>query len=89
MNFYKYALMTMAFLLGFHLYYVIMYEAMFLRYSMEMIDEWTLEFITEMRLERSFSNMLTFMVCTGLLCIAIGLYLAEFYICKYIKSKRE
>ncbi len=79
-------LMTMAFLLGFHLYYVVQYEAIFLRYISENRDE--LVYITLMRLEMSFQHIITFMFCVALLVIAIVLYLAEFYACKYIKSKR-
>ena len=89
MNFYKYVLMTMAFLIGFHLYYVIMLEASFFSYSLGTNDEWMAEYLREMRLVMNFTNMLTFMVCIGLLAISIGLYLVEFYICKYIKSKRK
>ncbi|GAI70846.1 unnamed protein product [marine sediment metagenome] len=87
MNFYKYALITMAVLLGFHLYNMITSEAMLLFYSRELSV--LPEVVSELRLLMNFSNMATFIVCSVLLVIAIGLYLAEFYACKYIKGKRR
>lgn len=86
-NFYKYVLMTIAVLLGFHLYDTIVSESMILFYTIEYS---TLpELMTELRLTMNFSHMLTFIFCMVLLVIAIGLYLAEFYVCRYIKGKRE
>lgn len=87
MNFYKYALMTMAVLLGFHLYDTIVSESMIFFYSIEYPE--MLEEMAQMRLLMNFGHILTFIFCMVLLVIAIGLYLVEFYICKYIKSKRE
>ena len=76
----------MAFLLGFHLYYVVQSEAMIFFYSIEYPG--MLEEMAQTRLVINFSHMATFIVCSVLLVIAIGLYLAEFYVCKYIKGKR-
>lgn len=86
-NFYKYVLMTMAVLLGFHLYDTIVSESVIFFYSIEYPE--MLEYMAEMRLLMNFGHILTFIFCMVLLVIAIGLYLAEFYICKYIKGKRE
>ena len=85
-NFYKYVLMTMAVLLGFHLYDTIVFESMSLFYTIEYPV--LFESMTEMRLMMSFSHMLVFIFCVILLVIAIGLYLTEFYVCRYIKNKR-
>ena len=87
MNFYKYVLMTMAFVLGNHLYYVITYESMFLKIISENPE--SAEYIMYMRLDESFSNIITFMFCVALLVIAIVLYLAEFYTCKYINKAKN
>lgn len=77
----------MAVLLGFHLYDMIVSESMILFLTIEHPE--FPEVIIDARLIMGFSNTMTVNVCVGLLFISIGLYLVEFYICKYIDNIRE
>jgi len=85
---YRYVLITVAFLIGFQILYAIMDESYIIRSLMD-ADEWTLEYIAEIRLRMTITNILTFLYCLILVGIAVGLYFAEFGICKYIDNKRK
>jgi len=69
---------------------MIVTESVILYYTIEYSEFPELfELVTDMRLMMNFSNMMTFLVCIGLFFIAIGLYLVEFYTCKYINKVKE
>ena len=82
-NLYKYILMTMAILLGLHLYNIVVNESMFMFYLNE---EYSTTALAYLRFLINFSHLLTFLICGGLVVIAIGLYFVEFYICERTKN---
>jgi len=88
---YKYVLIAMSFLLGFHLYSTVQIESGFLLSLIEN-PEYAEEIIAYYEIQRKLINMalvLTILFCVVLVVVAGVLYKIELSICKKIKSKRR
>jgi len=84
-NLYKYVLLMLVFMLGYFLTNLIQMEANIIVSTIEGLDE----YMADNRVFIYISTNLIFTCCLILIGVVVGLYFAEFGICKYIDNRRK
>jgi len=87
LNAYRYILIAIPCLIGFHLVFLAQNEAYFIT-SLINDPSWT-EYMTEMRLRGNIQTVLIFLYCLILIGIAVLLYFGEIHFCRYIDNRRK